>query len=55
MDYTKLSSEAFKLYESFINAGFPTDYAFELTKFCVKEFPMFKNFIVEEYDNYSNY
>ena len=55
MDYTKLTGEAFKMYESFLNAGFSTDYAFELTKFCIKEFPMFKNFIIDEYGNYANY
>ena len=49
MDYNKLTAEAYKMYESFINAGFSTDHAFELTKFCIKEFPIFKNFIVEEF------
>lgn len=48
MDYTKLAGEAYKMYESFISAGFGTDQAFELAKFCIKEFPMFKSFIVEE-------
>lgn len=52
MNYTKLTAEAFKMYESFISSGFGTDYAFELTKFCIKEFPIFKNFITDEYDNY---
>lgn len=55
MDYTKLSTEAFKLYNELLNAGFSTDYAFELTKFCVKEFPMFKNFVTDEYGNQLNY
>ena len=52
MEYTKLTTEAFKLYESFMNAGFGNDYAFELTKFCIKEFLIFKGFITEEYGNY---
>ena len=55
MDYSKLTAEAFKMYDSFINAGFVTEHAFELTKFCMKEFPMFKNFIVDDYGNYVNY
>lgn len=55
MDYTKLSAEAFRLYESFITSGFGTEYAFELTKFCIKEFPIFKNFILDEFGNYVNY
>lgn len=55
MDYTKLTVEAFKMYGSFLDAGFSTDYAFELTKFCIKEFPMFKNFITDECGNYVNY
>ena len=52
MDYTKLADEAFKMYNSFIRAGFSFNYAFELTKFCVKEFPIFKDFITEDYNNY---
>lgn len=49
MDYTKLTTEARKLFNSFLDAGFDVDNAFELTKFCIKEFPMFNNFIFEEY------
>ena len=48
-NYSNLTTEAFKMYESFISVGFGTDHAFELTKFCIKEFPIFKKLIVEEY------
>lgn len=48
-NYDKLTAEAFKMYESFLHAGFGPGDAFELTKFCIKEFPIFKNLIVEEF------
>lgn len=48
MDYTKLSAEAYKLYLAFCNAYFDSKQAFELTKFCIKEFPIFKEMIKEE-------
>lgn len=55
MDYSKLTDEAFKMYNSFIYSGFVTEHAFELTKFCIKEFSMFKNLIIDESGNYVNY
>jgi hypothetical protein len=48
MDYTKLAKEARKLYQAFSNE-FGIDIALELTKLCVTEFPMFQDFVVEEY------
>lgn len=47
MDYGKLTTD--------ITAGFETDYTFELTKFCLGEFPMFKTFITDDFSNYTNY
>ena len=51
MDYTKLSQEARKLYDAFFDAFYDRDQAFELTKFCIREFPIFKEMIKEE-DSY---
>lgn len=48
MDYTKLSAEAYKLYSAFRDVYFTDSQAFELTKFCIKEFPIFKEMIKEE-------
>lgn len=48
MNYTILSEEAYKLYTSFCNVCFTDSQAFELTKFCIKEFPVFKEMIKEE-------
>lgn len=48
MDYTRLAREANKLYQAFCNE-FATDIALELTKLCIIEFPIFQNFVVEEY------
>ena len=48
-NYDKLTAEAFKMYESFLKAGFCVGDAFELTRFCIKEFPIFKDLIVEEF------
>lgn len=49
MDYTKLTEEARKLYNSFSSAGFSEEHAFELTKFCIKEFSVFKSMITDDY------
>ena len=49
MDYTKLAVEASKLYRAFCNE-FGTDTALELTKLCITTFPMFQEFIVEDYN-----
>ena len=51
MEYSKLTDEAYKLYMSFFNSGFDSHQAFELTKFCVKEFAIFKTMITDEYGN----
>ena len=48
MDYTRLALEAGKLYRAFCNE-LGTNIALELTKLCITEFPMFQNFVVEEY------
>ena len=49
MEYSKLTNEAYRLYTSFCDAGFSSEHAFELTKFCVKEFTIFKSMITDEY------
>ncbi len=48
MDYTKLAAEAGKIYRAFSNE-LGADIALELTKLCITEFPMFQDFVVEEY------
>ena len=48
MNYSKLSKEAYKLYLAFIDAYFDYNQAFELTKFCIKEFPIFREMINED-------
>ena len=48
MNYTKLAEETRKLYHSFRDAWFNDSEAFELTKFCIKEFPIFRDMIKEE-------
>lgn len=47
MDYRKLTREAYKLYREFCDAYFTDEQAFELTMFCIKEFPIFKDMITE--------
>ena len=48
MDYRKLADEAYKLYNAFYNVFLNKDLAFDLTKFCVKEFPIFREMVEEE-------
>lgn len=48
MNYSKLSKEAYKLYNAFFDQFFDKDRAFELTKFCIKEFPIFREMIKED-------
>lgn len=52
MNYLKLASEAYKLYNAFFDKFYDRDQAFELTKFCIKEFPIFREMIVEEEEPY---
>lgn len=51
MNYKKLANEVYKLYRTFFDVFFDRDQAFELTKFCVKEFPMFKEMIEEDQED----
>ena len=48
MNYNKLSKEVYKLYRTFFDDFLDRDQAFELTKFCIKEFPIFREMIEEE-------
>lgn len=48
MNYTKLAAEVRRLYHAFRNAYFTDSESFELTKFCVKEFSIFREMIEED-------
>lgn len=52
MDYRKLTKEAYKLYTEFCNAYFTNEQAFELTMFCIREFPIFRDMITESQEDY---
>ena len=48
MDYTKLTSEARKLYDAFRNEHFDENQSYYLTKVCVRDYPIFREMIEKE-------
>lgn len=48
MNYSKLAEESSKLHEAFRHVGWCDEWAYELTKTCVREFPIFREMIEEE-------
>lgn len=52
MNYQKLSHEIYKMYNTFLIDFRDVSQAFELAKFCVKEFPIFRDMIEEDMEDY---
>lgn len=48
MNYTKLASEARKLYSALRDEEFDANQAYEITKVCVRDYPIFRKMIEEE-------
>lgn len=48
MDYTKLASEARKLYHALRDEEFDAAQAYDITKFCVRDYPIFREMIEKE-------
>ena len=48
MNYTKLASEARKLYHALRDEEFYEDQAYEIVKVCVRDYPIFQEMIEEE-------
>ena len=48
MDYTKLASEARKLYHALRDEEFDAEQAYDITKICVRDYPMFREMIEKE-------
>lgn len=48
MNYTKLASEARKLYSALRDEEFDANQAYEITKVCVRDYPIFREMIEEE-------
>lgn len=50
MDYTRLADQVYALYSAFCDKYFTPEQALDLTKFCMKEFPIFKTLIPDHID-----
>lgn len=48
MNYTKLASEARKLYSALRDEEFDANQAYEITKVCVRDYPIFREMVEEE-------
>lgn len=48
MNYSKLAEESSKIFEAFRQAGWCDEWAYELSKTCIREFPIFREMIEEE-------
>ena len=48
MNYTKLAEESSKIFEAFGQAGWCDEWAYELSKTCIREFPIFRDMIEGE-------
>lgn len=48
MNYTRLANESSKLFEAFRQDGWNDEWAYELTKSCIREFPIFREMIEKE-------
>lgn len=50
MNYTKLASEARKLYDAFREEHFDENQSYYLTKECIRDYPIFREMIEKEED-----
>lgn len=48
MNYSKLAEESSKMFEAFRQAGWNDEWAYELSKTCIREFPVFREMVEEE-------
>lgn len=48
MNYTKLAEEARKLYYALKDEEFDASQAFDLTRICIRDYPIFRDMIEEE-------
>lgn len=56
MNYTKLASEARKLYDAFREEHFDENQSYYLTKECIRDYPIFREMIEkEEHENVIGY
>lgn len=48
MNYSRLAKESSKIFEAFRQEGWNDEWAYELSKICIREYPIFREMIEEE-------